>query len=1110
MATLDPSLYGGTALPIEPTPVPAPATKEAVQVTPPAFVATDDLLAPDAPSRVASEQARESVSTAPSTAWEGIQAAWYSTDTMRAVRALNDSTDDDNDGPQLTPKDAIEYVNNLPRTPSEDERKHLLSAKTLHGMGVRWQRIEEQRKQQEIASDHMALSFAVYAADPIQVFAGLGAGKVAGLANMSRLASMNKLRSTARARAAFGLEALAAPVASTAGRTTSIAASAAVPLAIEAAADADMPRTFGELLIESVASGVGGAMSYRHGMGLVKRDLEYPHIELNTILAARTPKYRVVQREVEVDEVIPAHTRYDVVHKGRVVDGVLVEKPVLRPVEVPEQIVRKTVQKAVFEEVPEALAPGRIHTEPGEVAGAVDTLIAKDPPKVKPKHWIERFGWNINKSFGNFGAVGRETGDFLTDAADLAQTSVESIKAAKLTEFRMLEQDALDGILGVMKTRGAGLFTRFTQPRKAAAIQDDVVRQVQREMERQQNLHRVGKPIARDSTDPAIFDIAEKYNLVHKKALEEMKAAGIKGAENLEYSPGYYSRAYSAFNVDRIIKKFAAVGKEGDIALKRMVAAAIAKANPNMPSQIAYDVGASIINRTIRKGELADTNMLLQAGEGQLKLMRDVLQEEVNLGNLTHGRMERVLDHVRQQTEDAGKAGYLKHRVVMDTEHGEFVGDEWVQVSDLFDHRMETTVHRYLDRVSGQVAFARKGVTSVEGVAKMRERLVQSVPFHQRQKAAELFDNTVDHLMGRPSGEGMNDAMRLMGAYNRAVVLGMSGIWQVVEAATMMGKYGIGNTLKYTFKEFPVIRSLLEDASKSNARSLDKILNYHAGQNLRLKPFMYRFEDGFDVPPDAAVQLAAQQMNQLVPYANGMKFIQDWQGKVATNLIMDRLEKAAQGNAKMRGLLAKYGLEPGVVDKIAVQMERHSWDVDKWDDAVWNATGPSLFKMLDEIVLKSRLGDTPAFVQFDKAGKFIFTFRNFVLTAHNKLTVGGTARDGAGATALIMMYQIPLAALAVNTASVLKGDGPLSQEDLSKQTGAQLSVLGLFGEAAKILTGQSTGVGSPGTIVVDRGVRMAGAVTRGDGAKAASLATQLIPVLSAVPVMKGTHKLIED
>ena len=384
MATLDPSLFGGTALPIEPTAVPDPLTKGVAEFIPPATVATDDMLDPDSPSRVASEQAREAVSRAPATAWEGIKAAWQGTDTMRAYCALKDFNDDDNDGPELTAKDAIEYIDNLPRVPTEDEREHLLGAKTLHGMGVRWQRVEQQRKDQETASDQILLSYAVYASDPIQWAVGFGVGKIPALANMQRLASMNKARHTARA--AMGLEALAAPVASTAGKTAGIVSGAAAPLAIEAAADADMPRSFGELVIETVASGVGGAMSYRHGMGLVKRDLEYPHTELNTILAARTPKYRVVQREVEVDEVIPAHTRYDVVHKGREVDGVLVEKPVLRPVEVPEQIVRKTVQKAVFEEVPEALTPGKIHTEPGEVAAAVDTLIAKDPPKVKPKH----------------------------------------------------------------------------------------------------------------------------------------------------------------------------------------------------------------------------------------------------------------------------------------------------------------------------------------------------------------------------------------------------------------------------------------------------------------------------------------------------------------------------------------------------------------------------------------------------------------------------------------------------------------------------------------------------------------------------------------------------
>ena len=170
-----------------------------------------------------------------------------------------------------------------------------------------------------------------------------------------------------------------------------------------------------------------------------------------------------------------------------------------------------------------------------------------------------------------------------------------------------------------------------------------------------------------------------------------------------------------------------------------------------------------------------------------------------------------------------------------------------------------------------------------------------------------------------------------------------------------------------------------------------------------------------------------------------------------------------------------------------------------------------MFKMMDEAVLKSRLGDMPAFAAFDNTGKFIFTYRSFILTAHNKLLVGGLQREGIGGVALVALYQMPLAALAVNTASVLKGEGVLSVEDTLNATATQMGVLGLFTEAYKIGTGQMQNIGSPALIGGDRILRATGdtigAVFAGqDAGKAAGSVANAIPILSAIPFAKAVQK----
>lgn len=1095
MPFIDPTVFAGHPLQSD---VVDPAATAAGPVIPELTKAPDNaILAPNAPSVVQAEQIREQASVAPASMLESASAAFQLTDTAKLYRAVK-NWDEDWDGPRLTAQELNDFMMNLPRAPTQEQRELLLESTTMQGLKNRWQRVQELDELARVAGDHQAVAFAMYVVDPVQTLASFGIGKLASVSRAVNTAS----KAQAAARRAFGLSPLAAPeVAGSAKRAAAATlTSAAVPLAIEAVS-VDPDRTVGELMLESAMSAAGGFMQYRHGIGVVKKDLDFPHTELNTVLGAQqgAKRYRVVEFEQEVDEIVPASKRVEVVPSN--VPGLTLTQEV----DVPEQVVRRKVKNARFEEVPDELAVGATHSDPNTVIPAIDKVLDK------PTGWLDRMYWNMHKTLSGYGPIGREVADLLVDNnSNLAKTSIESSRIGVLTDLRQLEMAATDEVLALMKERGAGTWTMFVSPRKSMAVQDEVMTAVQRELDRQANLTRLGKPITPEGVDPKIFSIAEKYNVTLKRAAEELQRAGVQGAENLQHYAGYYPRRWSAYRIEKMIDKLNAAGQDGATAIKRMVAASVQKANPGMGNEIAYDIGASIINRAIRKGEFEDMLFAVPAGEGQLALMRDILKEEVAAGSLSYNRMERILDVMRQSSEDRGKAAFLKHRTVLDPEYSEMLGGTKVQVSDLFDNRLETSVSRYNERVATQVAFANRGLNSQESINNLRKRFLESVDPARRGEAQELFDNIHNLFMGKPTGEKMNSTMRLAGAYTRAISLGMAGIWQFAETATIMGRYGLGKTLKYAFKESPVIRSMFKDATKGEARSMRNIMVFHAEEQLRLKPYMYRFEDNFAMPTDSALQLAAQRMGQLVPYVNGMKYIHSMQARMTAGLIMDRIEQAAKGNSKARKLLNSYGLDDAVMDKIAQQSEKHGWSVDNWDDAVWSNTRPALGKMMDEAVLHSRLGDTPAFIQFDKVGKFIWTYRNFIVTAHNKLMVGGTTRNGIGATALVALYQMPLAALAVNTASILKGEGPLEGDALLNKTATQLSVLGLFTEAYKVATGQMSSFGAPGLIAVDRALRLGSAVASGDAEKAGELGLNMIPLFAVSPFTKGVASSFGD
>lgn len=349
-----------------------------------------------------------------------------------------------------------------------------------------------------------------------------------------------------------------------------------------------------------------------------------------------------------------------------------------------------------------------------------------------------------------------------------------------------------------------------------------------------------------------------------------------------------------------------------------------------------------------------------------------------------------------------------------------------------------------------------------------------------------------------------------MQQYGRMISLPWSGLWQATEYANIMAKYGLGKTLKYAMQEFPGFKKLVQNPSMDEARTLNTVLANHSVESLRLRPYLARYEDGYDMDMGSALQLSAQQGGNMVPYANGMKYIHHHQAKILGNLILDRVDSAAKGNAKAIKALQEFGIEGHLMDKLGREIKKHGFKVDDWDDAVWQATRPAFAKMMDSAVLRGRLGDMPAFALFDSVGKFLFTYRTFVLIAHNKVLAGNMERNGAGAVGLLMLYQFPLAMAAVQAQSVINGKGTLDTDDLLAKSVGQMGGLGLFSEPFRWATGESNSVGTPGLIPLDRGVKLFQNVMNGDAQQGASTAMTMMPVAASVPFIRGMANQIKE
>lgn len=724
-----------------------------------------------------------------------------------------------------------------------------------------------------------------------------------------------------------------------------------------------------------------------------------------------------------------------------------------------------------------------------------------------------KLSWSLYKTLASFSPEAREAARVLVDdpldmAGDSAVSQARAIRAT-LADFQYKYEDLLKQ---AMATSGAGIRQRITSPREALRVQQKIERDVAFEMFARERADMLGLPRETSRVPKEIAAMADSLAKVSEAALKEMQAAGVQGADEIMQKSGYFNRRWDVSKLDDAIGRLVANGAEPDAARKsvvKMLAQGMRRANA-WDAELAYDVAKAIVDRTHRKGYFEDSAFRAHAGNDAAKEVRDILTDS----GISGARLQRALDVLVGKVDEAGKAPILKHRIDIDYKAGIRMADgSMLTVADLIDTSLTRITDQYLDTVAGRSALARKGLGSVTKVDQLRTKALESIKSeNKRAEFAELFDDTMNSLMGRPTGEKLNDFMRGMQAATRMVGLASSGLWQVTESAVIMARYGGLRTFKHMLKAMPGGASLFGSISKDKgaAMELADVLSRNSSADIRLRPFVQRMEDNFEVSPSNHVLLALQQAQQLVPYLNAQKFVQQWQARVVGNLVTDTFLKGARGDVRAAAALEKYGLEAGILNQIKADIKAAGTDTAKWSDGTWAAVRGPLMKMMDDSVLRARTGEIPAFAQFSQVGKFVFTFRSFVLASHNKVMAGTLHRDGLAGMGLLLMYQMPLAALATAANGTIQGKPPTSPEDLIKKSFGQLGSIGLFSELWGVATGSKQQFGAPGLIFADRLYKATGDVFSGDAGAAASGLLNATPILSIIPGVRAIGETLKE
>jgi hypothetical protein len=743
-------------------------------------------------------------------------------------------------------------------------------------------------------------------------------------------------------------------------------------------------------------------------------------------------------------------------------------------------------------------------------------IVPSKPPEGLAKRVGQAISLNIHKEMSKFGDVGKKLADILFDNnSNLGLQSVESYReAAKgtLVQYQMKFEQVM---LEAMAERGFGTVSMILpwKARKAYQVQREIEEQVAREMARRETLYRQG---VTDFTNPdipkKISELADSLAELNAKALDLSNAAGVKGAAGISKNPGYTRRIWDSTKMQNLIDDMVSSGltlTQAKKNLAKVIAAAYLKANPNGNAKAALLMSKGIVDRTLKKGYFEDvlSNEGLQ-GAGWRSSMEDAMKA----AGISKEQIDDAMRSLTGEIEEGGKSSFWKNRVDLDADASITLNNKQVSFLDMVDTRITTTTDNYIQHVSTDIGLAKAGIKDQNALVKMREDLLHSIADpKQREKAKDLFDNTIAHLKGLPTGGQVPDMVRGLNNYNRMITLGLSGLWQLTEYSTAMQKFGLANTLKYAMAEIPGLRKLMHP-NTADAGTLAKVLSDQSAQSVRMRPYLAKFEDGFSMSTANGYHLAAQAGSNMLPMVNTMKYIHHHQARMVGNLMQDVVEKAAKGDSKALSRLSKYGMTDEIMAGVRAEIKEHGMQVDKWSDSNWLQANTVFSKMVDEVVLKGRMGDKPSWILFNPVGKTLFMYKDFVMTAHNKTLAGTLQRDGAKAVGLMLMYQMPLTYLAVSARAAMAGDKK-SQDELLTDAVSYMGTIGLFSEVAGIATGGSGSWFASVGIPLNRASNLAASIPeaiQGDPSRTGGTLLQMIPLISALPFMSGVAKRVRE
>lgn len=643
------------------------------------------------------------------------------------------------------------------------------------------------------------------------------------------------------------------------------------------------------------------------------------------------------------------------------------------------------------------------------------------------------------------------------------------------------------------------LAQRLRHPVLYKQAQRDLSDKVYAQLAENHTRYRAGQTID-PSADQRVESVVQAFTKSKwaEDSLERIKAAGVEGAENIESSPYYLPRQHSGDKMSRFLRENADVSRDDVIGMytsqfKRMFA------DKGIEDATAKKLGTQMVRNMEQRAAHVQGYRQSVAGMSY----DDITDALVNAG-VDEAQVAQFMGEVKVAGTEANKVRNLRGRAEFNmteeyvTSAGRSINPQMFVNSDTLG-----LMEGYSRRMSGRIGLARAGFADIKDMVKqIDEAAAQGT---NPAEALQTLDNTVNQLLGYPTGENVPDILRSLSIVGSSVNLANSGIYQLADMGLMLQQFGVTKTFK-ALAGTKFGRDAMDVArSAEYGARLQDVLEARNVMSGKFRSILTHLEDNHDIGSLGVAHQYVQQMGQGTRFANGMEFVRRAQSKMVAGLIGDTVDDAIRGNAAAVTAMKRFGLSDDVLARVRAATAKNP-DMREWPSDLRLDMETIAHNMADSVVLENRLGEIPAWMQFSSVGKVVLPYMTFVAGAWNKILRRTGKLDGTTGIAMAFAYQLPLATIAA-TASLTLGGQDVTPEKIMTKAITQVPLMSWLGFGVDFVSqGPTNSIAA--LSIIDKMYSATSSVAKGEVDPATLI--KAVPFLGIMPGMRLLGTSLSD